>query len=91
MFELLKTVVAELTRLETRADKWRDKTGRIEVSIDEYNLLARLTGGQLADEPGGEITIEEYVALIDAAIEAVVSKLKVDDAFDAVMGIAGEM
>ncbi|MCA9147472.1 MAG: hypothetical protein KDB05_32060, partial [Planctomycetales bacterium] len=85
-----KNVVAELTRLEERADKYRSKSGRIQISVDDYNRLAAMTGGHLADEPG-ELTIEEYVGLIDEAIEAVVSELNVQAAFERLTDIAEEI
>lgn len=84
MFQLLKQLVGELTRLEERADKWRGKSGRIQISAEEYNRLAAMTGGRMADEPG-ELTIEEFVGLIDEAIYAVISKLNVREALDEMM------
>lgn len=72
MFAELKKLVAELSALKARADKYRNKSGRIQISLLEYNRLAQLAGRSPADEPG-EMTFFEYVAIVDEVIEAACS------------------
>jgi hypothetical protein len=78
MLNKLKCLVHRLEQLEQRANKYRDKAGRIEVGVDEYNELVSSSGATPAEAPV-ELTIADYVRRIDEYIESVVGKLFVED------------
>lgn len=70
MFDKLKQLVDELSRLKSRADKYRRKRGRIEIAAAEFNRLAEAAGVPTSEDASVELPIADYVRLIDEYIAA---------------------
>ena len=74
MLEQLNKLVDHLNSVAGRAAKFRNKSGRIEISRDEWNELA-----VVLDEPrvshSKKLGMDEYVAAIDQYIETVIAGL----------------
>jgi hypothetical protein len=69
-----KQQIAELEHFQARANKLRNKRGRMEISRETFADLERIAGRKVEHtrQPDELISVafEEYVAAVDAAVEA---------------------
>ena len=69
-----KVLIAQVEQLQKRANKLRNKQGRLEISREMLADLNRLTGSELehTEKPDGTISVSfsTFVAAADAAVEA---------------------
>lgn len=89
MLATLKTIVTRLEQIESRADKYRSKSGRITISACDFNELCSLTvsTGRVDVSEPVELDFAEFVGLCDDFVAAACDRLRVTALHNELVGL----